>query len=208
VQQLLGEHIWPGGAEVLVLPLLDGHAYPELAVSRGYPTREAARPQFQPYGRVVGPEVGEGDYEVQDVEVLRRPQFRKGPLLADSRITTVGTDNEVRRELVRPVRAVRPHPSDTVLRPDQVPNRGTHVELEGRVLAGLLGEHGENRRLGDEPGDEAQRLGCEPGSSPAPLVDVDRVDDCPRELAETVPEPHLVEGVNAARLQSVAAEGS
>jgi len=26
--------------------------------------------------------------------------------------------------------------------PDQVPNRATHVELEGRVLAGLLGEYG------------------------------------------------------------------
>src|SRR5215470_15874154 len=61
VQQLLDERVWPGGPQVLVLPLLDGHAYPEPAVGRGYPTREAARPQFQPYGGVVGPEVGEGD---------------------------------------------------------------------------------------------------------------------------------------------------
>src|SRR5262249_48355433 len=55
---------------------------------------------------------------------------------------------------------------------------------------------------------EAQRLRCDPGSPPASLVDVDRVDDGPRELAEPIPEPHLVEGVNAARLQSVAAKGS
>jgi len=41
-----------------------------------------------------------------------------------------------------------------------------------------------------------------------PLVDVDHVDDGPGELAEPVPEPHLVEGVNAARLQSVATKGS
>src|SRR5262249_48936324 len=167
VQQLLGERVWPGGPQVLVLPLLDGHAYPESAVGRGYPTREAARPQFQPYGRVVGPEVGEGDQEVQDVEVLRRRKLRKSPPLADGRVTTVGADNEVRWEIVRPVWVVGPHPDDPVLCPDQVPNRGTHVELEGRVLSGLLGEHGEDCRLGDEPGDEAQRLGCDPGSPPA-----------------------------------------
>jgi hypothetical protein len=42
----------------------------------------------------------------------------------------------------------------------------------------------------------------------APLVEVDRVDDSPRELAEPVPEPHLVEGVKAAGLQPIAAEGA
>src|SRR5262249_55807002 len=185
--------VWPGGLQVLVLPLPDGHAYPELAVGRGYPTREAARPQFQPYGRVVRPEGGEGDQEGQDVEVLRPHQLRKGPPLADGRVTAGGADNAVCREVARPVRAVGPTPDDTALCPDQVPNRGTNVELEGRMLAGLLGKHGEDRRLGDEAGDEAQRLGCEPGSPPAPLVDVDRVDDGPGELAEPVPEPHLVD---------------
>ncbi len=83
-----------------------------------------------------------------------------------------------------------------------------HVELEGRVLAGLLGEHGEDRRLGDEAADEAQRRGREPGPPPAPLVEVDRVDDGLGELAEPVPEPHLVEGVKAAGLQPIAAEGA
>src|SRR5262249_59731566 len=48
----------------------------------------------------------------------------------------------------------------------------------------------------------------ERGGRPTALVDVDRVDDGSGELAEPVPEPHLVEGVNAARLQSVAAKGS
>src|SRR5262249_44365866 len=62
--------------------------------------------------------------------------------------------------------------------------------------------------LGDEAGDEAQRLGCEPGPPPAPLVKVDRVDDGPGELAEPVPEPHLVEGVHAAGLQPIATEGA
>ena len=92
--------------------------------------------------------------------------------------------------------------------PDQVPDRRSQVELEGRVLAGLLGEHGEDRRLGDEAADEAQRLGRDPGPPPAPLVEVDRVDDGPGELAEPVPEPHLVEGIDAAGLQPVAAEGA
>src|SRR5262249_56133284 len=123
VQQLLGKRVWPGGAQLLVLPLLDGHAYPEPAVGRGYPTREAARPQFQPHGRVIGPEVGEGDEEVQDVEVLRRRQLRKGSPLADGRITAVSTDNEIGREVVRSLWPVGPHPDDTALCPDQVPNR-------------------------------------------------------------------------------------
>src|SRR5262249_5440394 len=123
----------PAARKVLVLPLLDGHSYPELAVGRGYPTREAARPQFQPYSRVVGPEVRKGDEEVQDVEVLRRRKLRKGPPLADGRITAIGADNEVRWEVMRPIRAVGSHPDDTVLCPDQVPNRSTHVEPEGRV---------------------------------------------------------------------------
>ena len=73
---------------------------------------------------------------------------------------------------------------------------------------GLLGEHGEDRRLGDEAADEAQRRGREPGPPPAPLVDVDRVDDSPRELTKPVPEPHLVEGVKAAGLQPIASEGA
>src|SRR5262249_60463299 len=46
------------------------------------------------------------------------------------------------------------------------------------------------------------------GPPPAPLVDVVRLDAGPGELAEPVPKPHLVEGVNAARLQTVAAKGS
>src|SRR6516164_2323047 len=124
------------------------------------------------------------------------------------RLTAVDADNEVRWKVVRPLRTFGPHTDDTVLCQDQVPNRGTHVELERRALAGLLREHREDRRLGDKAGDEAQRLGCEPGSPPPPLVDVDHVDDSPGELAEPVPELHLVEGVNAARLQSVAAKGS
>ena len=76
------------------------------------------------------------------------------------------------------------------------------------MLAGLVGEHGEDGRLGDEAADEAQRLGGESGPQPAPLVKVDRVDDGPGELAEPVAEPHLVEGVDAAWLQAVAAEGA
>src|SRR5262249_20855776 len=104
----------PGGPQVLVLPLPDGHANPKLAVGRGYPAREAARPQFQPYGRVIRPEVGERDQEVQDVEVLRRRQLRKTPPLAHGRITAVGTRTEIRREIVRPFRAVRPHSNDTI----------------------------------------------------------------------------------------------
>src|SRR5262249_20335303 len=82
------------------------------------------------------------------------------------------------------------------------------VELEGWVLAGFLGEHGEHRRLRDEAGDEAQRLAGEPGSPPAPLMDVNRVDDGLGELPEPVSEPHLVEGVDAAGLQPVAAKGA
>ena len=140
--------------------------------------------------------------------MLRRRQLGESPPLADRRITAIGADDQVRRELTRPVRAVGPHPDHAVPRPDQVPDRRSHVELEGRVLAGLLGEHGEDRRLGDEAADEAQRRGREPGPPPAPLVDVDRVDDGPRELAEPVPEPHLVEGVKAAGLQPIAAEGA
>src|SRR5262249_27232426 len=76
------------------------------------------------------------------------------------------------------------------------------------MLAGLLGEHGEDRRLRDEAADEAQSLGFEPGSPLAPLIDVDHADDGARELAKSIPETHLVKGVDAARLQSVAAKGS
>ena len=191
-----GPAAWSG----FVLPLLDGHPYPQPAVGRRYPAREAAGAQFQPHGRAVGPEVGKGNHEVQDVEVLRRRQLGESPPLADRRITAIGADDQVRRELTRPVRAIGPHPDHAVPRPDQVPDRRSHVELEGRVLAGLLGEHGEDRRLGDEAADKAQRRGREPGPPPAPLVNVDRVDDSPRELAEPVPEPHLVEGVKAAGL--------
>jgi hypothetical protein len=82
------------------------------------------------------------------------------------------------------------------------------VELEGRVLGGLVGEHGEDRRLGGEAADEAQRLGRDPGPPPSPLIEVDRLDDGPGELSESVPESHLVEGVNATGLQPVAAEGT
>src|SRR5262249_17199378 len=59
-----------------------------------------------------------------------------------------------------------------------------------------------------EAGDKAQRRGGEPGPPPAPLVELDRVDDGLGELAESVAEPHLVEGVNAAGLQPIAAEGA
>ena len=82
------------------------------------------------------------------------------------------------------------------------------MKLEGRVLAGLRGEHGEDRRLGDEAGDETQRLDREPGPPTAPPIEVNRVDDGLGELAEPVPEPHLVEGVDAAGLQPIAAEGA
>ena len=41
-----------------------------------------------------------------------------------------------------------------------------------------------------------------------PLIEVNRVDDGLGELAEPVPEPHLVEGIQAARLQPIAAEGA
>src|SRR5262249_36909121 len=139
---------------------------------------------------------------------LRRWQLLKGPLLADGRITAVGADHEVRREVARPVRAVGTYSSDPVLRPDQIADCGTHGELEGRGPAGRLGQHGEDCRLGNEPADEAQRLASEPGSPPASLIDVDRVDDGLRELSKPIPEPHLVERVEAARLQSVAAKGS
>ncbi len=208
VQQLLAEPFRPGGLQRLVLALLDGHADPQPAVGRRYPAREAARTQFEAHGRAVGPEVGEGHHEVQDVEVLRRRQLGESPPLADRRITAIGADDQVRRELPRPVRAIGLHPHHAVPRPDQVPERCPQVELEGRVLAGLLGEHSEDRRLGDEAADEAQRLGRDPGPPPAPLVEVDRVDDGPGELAEPVPEPHLVEGIDAAGLQPVAAEGA
>ena len=57
-------------------------------------------------------------------------------------------------------------------------------------------------------GDEAQRLGREPGPPTASLIEVDRVDDRLGELAEPVPKPHLVEGVDAAGLQPVATEGA
>ena len=93
-------------------------------------------------------------------------------------------------------------------RPDQIPNLRPHVQLEGRVLAGLFGEHGEDRRLGDKAADEAQRFGRDPGPPPSPLVEVYRLDDGPGELAEPISESHLVEGVNAAGLQPVAAEGT
>ena len=43
------------------------------------------------------------------------------PPLADRRITAVGADDQVRRELARPVRAVGLHPDHAVPRPDQVP---------------------------------------------------------------------------------------
>src|SRR5262249_51082917 len=84
VQQLLGERVRSAGPQVLVLTLLDGHPHPELAVGRRYPARETARAQFQPHSRAVRPEVGEGDDEVQDIEVLRRWTLRNAPPRADS----------------------------------------------------------------------------------------------------------------------------
>jgi hypothetical protein len=76
------------------------------------------------------------------------------------------------------------------------------------MLAGLVSEHGEDRRLGDEAGNEAQRLGRESSSLSPPLVNLDRGNKGPRELTEPVPESHLVEGVKAAGLQPIAAEGA
>jgi hypothetical protein len=72
----------------------------------------------------------------------------------------------------------------------------------------MVGEQGEDCGLGDEAGDEAQRLGRDSSAPPTPLVEVDGVDDGTGELAEPVAQPHLVEGVNAARLQPIAAEGA
>jgi hypothetical protein len=42
----------------------------------------------------------------------------------------------------------------------------------------------------------------------SPLIEVNRVDDGLGELAEPVAEAHLVESVDSARLQPVAAEGT
>ena len=50
------------------------------------------------------------------------------------------------------------------------------------MLAGLVREHGEDCRLGDEAADEAQRLAREPGAPPAALVELDGVDGRPGEL--------------------------
>ena len=78
--------------------------------------------------------------------------------LADGRETAVGADDEIRQRS----REGRPLPSactPTTRSPDRIRSRTArpHVELEGRVLAALLGEHAEDRRLRDEAGDEAQR---------------------------------------------------
>jgi hypothetical protein len=207
-QQLLGQCVRPAGPQVLVLPLLESQTHPEPAIGRGYPAREAARAQFQPHGRAIGPEVGERDQEVQDVEVLRRRQLGERPPLTDGRITPVGANNKIGQVFPRPVRTVGQHPGHPVPGPDQVPDRRPHVQFKRQVLAGLVGEHGEDCGLGDEAGDEAQRLGRDPGAPPSPLVEVNRVDVGPGELAEPVAQSHLVEGVNAAGLQPVATESA
>src|SRR5262249_61044123 len=106
------------------------------------------------------------------------------------------------------VRAAGQHPDHSVSRPNHVLDRCSHVEMEGRVLARLLGQHGEDGRLGDEAAYEAKRLGADSGPPPASLVEVDGVDDSLRELAEPVPKPPLVEGVNATGLQPIAAESA
>ena len=121
--------------------------------------------------------------------MLRRRQLSEGAPFAERRIPAVGADDEVGREIARPVRTVGPYSNDAVPRSNQVPDRRPHVEVEGRVLAGPLGEHGEDCRLRDEATDEAQRLGRDPGPSPPPLIEVDRVDDGPGELPEPSPSP-------------------
>ena len=76
-----------------------------------------------------------------------------------------------------------------VPRADRGPRRRPHVEFDGRAPARLIGEHGEDCRLGDEAGDKAQRRGREPASPPASLVELDRVDDGPGKLAGWAPSP-------------------
>ena len=49
---------------------------------------------------------------------------------------------------------------------------------------------------------------ADPGTPAASPIQVDRLDESLGELAKPVPEPHLVEGVDAAGLQPIAAEGA
>ena len=70
--------------------------------------------------------------------MLRRQRFNEDPVLAERRVTAVGADDQIRYALPRPR---QPAPPGLDREPPP------HVEVEGRVLAGLLGEHGEDRRL-------------------------------------------------------------
>jgi hypothetical protein len=144
---------------------------------------------------------GKGTGEAQHVEVLRRRDLSKAAPIAKCREPAVRAGHEVGQEIVGP------HSDDAFSGPDQVPDYSAHVEAEGGMLAGLVREHGEDCRLGDEAGDKAQRRGREPGPSPPLLVELDRVDGRPGELTQPLAKPHLVERVDAARLQAVATEG-
>jgi hypothetical protein len=77
-----------------------------------------------------GQKSGKGTKKVEDIEVLRRRQLREGPALTDRRITAVGADDQIRRELTRPLRAVGPHPDHAIPRKNHVPDRRPQAELE------------------------------------------------------------------------------
>jgi hypothetical protein len=140
--------------------------------------------------------------------MLRRGNLGKAAALANRRVPTVGAHDEIRMKFAEPFWAVRTHADHAAIRPNQVADGRSHVKLERRVLTGLVGEHAKNRRLRHKAGDETQLLSREARPSTASLIEIDRRNCCARKLLEPLTEPHLVERIDAAGLQPVAAEGA
>ena len=82
-------------------------------------------------------------------------------------------------------------------------------EAEGGVLAGLVGQHLQQRRLRHRahlPAAEPCGVGAD--DQPSAGVDLDGLHLDVRKAVELLAEPHLPEGVDAAPLQALAAEGA
>lgn len=123
-------------------------------------------------------------------------------------MAAVGTDHQVGPVVAGPCGGVGAHAADAAILANQVACGCAQGQLKRRVLFGLIHQHPQQGRLGDEGGLTAKGCGGNPAAQLAAQVELHHVDGRLGQAFQLVAQPHLPDGVNGAQLQPFAPEGA
>ena len=130
-------------------------------------------------------------------------------MFAGRGVAAVGAHHQVGPVLARPVVRTGADTHHPAILAQEVAHGDAACETEAGVLAGLVGQQLQQRGLRhrtDLPA--AEPLGVRPDDSSAARVDLDEVHLGVRQAVELLTKSHLPEGVDAAPLHALAAEGA